>query len=224
MINILVVHEYELMCHIISAVFDDEDDIHVAGSATDLKNAIRQIKRGNIDIVLVSTRLPDQGALKLTKKLLKEEPEVKIIALGISENKGHILQFVEAGVNGYVLHENSLDDLIETIHAVHADRAFVSPEIASALIERVSQLTQAFEQIGVNVPETIDLTNRELEVLELLNQDLSNKEIADRLVIEVGTVKNHVHNILGKLGVNTREDAAALQTLIENRSEASQKS
>jgi two-component system nitrate/nitrite response regulator NarL len=217
MINLVIVHEYELMCHIISVVLEDEADIYIAGTATNYTTAMELIQRGNIDIALVSTRLPDQEALKLTRRLLKEQPDVKIIAMGISENKEHILQFVEAGVNGYVLQENSLDDLIGTIRAVHADRAFVSPEIASALIERVSALTLAFERLGATVPQTIDLTDRELEVLKLLDQNLSNKEIAERLVIEVGTVKNHVHNILDKLGVSTREEAAALLTMIEKK-------
>ena len=221
MINLVIVHEYELMCHIISVVLEDEADIYIAGTATNYTNAMELIQRGNIDIALVSTRLPDQEALKLTRRLLKEQPDVKIIAMGISENKEHILQFVEAGVNGYVLQENSLDDLIGTIRAVHADRAFVSPEIASALIERVSALTLAFERLGATVPQTIDLTDRELEVLKLLDQNLSNKEIAERLVIEVGTVKNHVHNILDKLGVSTREEAAALLTMIEKKLAAS---
>jgi two-component system nitrate/nitrite response regulator NarL len=221
MINLVIVHEYELMCHIISVVLEDEADIYIAGTATNYTTAMELIQRGNIDIALVSTRLPDQEALKLTRRLLKEQPDVKIIAMGISENKEHILQFVEAGVNGYVLQENSLDDLIGTIRAVHADRAFVSPEIASALIERVSALTLAFERLGATVPQTIDLTDRELEVLKLLDQNLSNKEIAERLVIEVGTVKNHVHNILDKLGVSTREEAAALLTMIEKKLAAS---
>jgi DNA-binding NarL/FixJ family response regulator len=221
MINILIVHEYELMCHIISAVLEDEADINIVGTATNQKNAMELIQRGYIDIILVSTRLPDQGALRLTRKLLKEKPDVKIIALGISENKERILQFVEAGVNGYVLQENSLDDLISTIRAVHTDRAFVSPEIASALIDRVSSLTLAFESIGASVPAAVDLTDRELEVLKLLDQNLSNKEIAERLVIEVGTVKNHVHSILGKLGASTREEASALLKMIEKKSESS---
>jgi DNA-binding NarL/FixJ family response regulator len=217
MIHLLIVHEFKLMCNIIATVLEDEADIHVAGSATTLQDALDRIARGRIDIVLCSTRLPDDGALKLTRALLKDAPQVKIIALGLAEHKGHILEFIEAGVNGYVLRENSLEELIETIRAVQRGQAIVSPEIAAALIERITTLTQAYEQIGASLPEAVNLTERELQVLQLLNRGLSNREIADRLVIEVGTVKNHVHNILEKLGVSSREEAATLLALVERQ-------
>lgn len=221
MINVLIVHEYELMCNIISVVLDDEAGINIAGTTTNHRNALRMIGKGNIDIVLVSVRLPEQGALKLTRRLLKKKPEVKIIALGISDKKEHILEFIESGVNGYVLQENSLDDLVGTIRAVYRNRAYVSPEIASALINRISALSLAFEEFGAKVPESIELTGRELEILKLLDENLSNHEIADHLVIEVGTVKNHVHNILRKLGVSNRDEAAALLTIIQKKTETS---
>lgn len=219
MINILIVHEYRLMGHIIASVLEGGQDLHVAGVASTPRSAFEQVRTKVVDIVLVSARLPDQGALKLTRRLLKAGQAVKIIALGLSEEKRTILEYVEAGVDGYILRENSLEELITTIHAVQANQAIVSPEIASALIERIATLARAFEDIGLNLPEEANLTDREREVLELVNQGLTNRDIAERLVIEVGTVKTHVHSILEKLGVNTREEAGAWLSLMDQRRE-----
>jgi len=138
--------------------------------------------------------------------------------LGISESRESVLNYVESGAAGYVLKESSLDDLLTTIRSVYNGQALISPEIAATLIQRVSELAQAFARTGVNPPESLSLTQRELEVAELLSENLSNQEISERLVIEVGTVKNHVHNILNKLGLSSREDAANLITVIKERS------
>jgi DNA-binding NarL/FixJ family response regulator len=116
-----------------------------------------------------------------------------------------------------VLRESSLNDLLTTIRAVYNGRALISGEIAAALIQRVSEFAQAFAQTGVTPPESLNLTAREFEVLELLSQNLSNQEIAERLVIERGTVKNHVHSILSKLGVDRREEAGNLMSITKER-------
>ena len=222
MINILIVHEFPLMCHIIASVLGDEKDINVVGGVvTGVEDALERVKHENIDVILISTQLPEHGSIKLTKLLMQNSPSTKILILGITESRESVLQYIEAGATGYVLKESSLDDLLLTIRAAYNGQALVSPEIAAALIERVSTFAHAFTQAGVIPPESSNLTARELEVLELLSQNLSNQEIAKRLIIEMGTVKNHVHNILAKLGVSSREDAAYLISVIKDRSKGS---
>jgi len=217
----MIVHEFPLMCNIIASVLNDEPDIRVVGYVSSVKAVLEQISECEVDLVLISSRLPHQGAIELISLLTQKMPAVKILVLGITESREGVLKYVEAGANGYVLKESSLDDLLTTIRAVHNDRALISPEIAAALIQRISEFAQAFAQVSVTPPDSLNLTAREFEVLELLSQNLSNQEIAGQLVIETGTVKNHVHNILNKLGVDRRESAADLLSIIKERMNSS---
>jgi len=217
MINVLVVHEFPLMCNIISSVLDDESDIVVVGGATDADAALERVKEDNIDVILISSRLPDEGSIRLTNTLVQLDLVPKILIFGITETRENVLRYIEAGATGYVLKESSLTDLLTAIRATQSGKALVSPEMAAALIQRISEFAQAFAQVGIVPPESLSLTARELEVLELMGQNLGNQEIAHRLFIEVGTVKNHVHSILNKLGVSSREDAALLMSIVKER-------
>jgi DNA-binding NarL/FixJ family response regulator len=216
-ISILLVHEVALICNLISAALDGEDDLKILGCATNVEEALKIIDREAIDIILASTRLPENGALRLTEALRSMHPAIDVVVLGISDNKDRVLQFIEAGAAGYVFKDSSVDDLINTIRAVYAGQPKISPQIASAMMERISQLAQLFSSLDHGITETAELTSREMEVLTLLGKGLTNQEIADQLVIEVGTVKNHVHNILNKLDVSSREKAAAYLALIRRK-------
>jgi RNA polymerase sigma factor (sigma-70 family) len=211
-IRVLLVNEMRLVSNVIASVLEDEPDIEVVGCAASVDEALALATES--DVVLVSTRLPDNGALKLTSAIAETDPSVKVLVLGLGESKRRVLRYVEAGANGYTLKNDSVDDLLEHIRAAQKGKALVSPKIAAALMTRVTELAQLFAEIESGINEAIDLTPREREILELVGQGLTNQEIADRLVIEVGTVKNHVHSILQKLDVSSREDAASYLALV----------
>lgn len=215
MVNILLVNETRLICNVLAAALEDEPGIKVVGSATSVAEAINIIDNEAVDIVLTSTRLPDQGALALTQAISETAPQTKVLVLGLTEKKERVLSYVEAGAIGYVLKDASVEDLISSIRAAQAGKAIVSPRIAAALMERISDYAQTFANLENNVNENANLTPREMEVLELLGKNLTNQQIAERLVIEIGTVKNHVHNILDKLNVSNRDEAAAYLAIIK---------
>ena len=216
MIRVLLVYEFQLLGNIISALLEDEPDIEVVGCVTTPKSALTKVANDDVDMVMVSTRLPNDGALRLTSAMTEVDSSLKVLALGVSENKERVLQFVEAGASGYVRKDDSVDDLIKAIRAAHKDQAEVSPMVAAALMSRVSELTDLLTIIGSGIPEDYnELTARELEILELISKGYSNQKIGDHLFIEVGTVKNHVHSILNKLDVRTREDAATYLAIIK---------
>jgi DNA-binding NarL/FixJ family response regulator len=217
MIHVLLVNEIRLMSNVIASALEDEPDIKVVGCATSVEEALEVISQEHVDLLLASTRLPDRGALRLTEAVTAKSPATDVLVLGITERKERVLQYVEAGAVGYILKDDTVEDMLETIRAAQKGKAKVSPEIASALIERVSELAGMFADLETGIVENADLTSRELEVLELLGRNLTNQEISDQLVIEVGTVKNHVHSILNKLNVNTRDEAAAYLALIDQR-------
>jgi len=214
-INLLLVNETRLMGNVIAAALEDEPDIHVTACVTNIEDAMKFVQEKEVDIALVSTRLPDQGALKLTSAITELTPSTKVLALGLTEEKQRVLRYLEAGATGYILKDDSLEDLIETVRAAQDGKVFISPQIAAALVERLSDLAHMFSGIENSVSDTAGLTSRELEVLQLIGEGLTNQRIAEYLVIEVGTVKNHVHNILDKLNVSSRGEAAAFLAFIK---------
>ncbi|MCL7453222.1 MAG: response regulator transcription factor [Anaerolineae bacterium] len=207
MIRVLIVTEVQFVGHATAAVVGGEPDMEVVGCVSDAREAFRLA--ADSDVVLISPRLPADGALELTRRIAEAYPDVKILALGLTESRAWVLEYVEAGADGYIARDDSVDDLLRRLRAAARDRAVVSPEIAAALMSRVSRYAQLFDEVEAGQHQGSTLTPREREILELIGEGLTNQEIADRLVIEVGTVKNHVHSILQKLGVTSREDAAA---------------
>ena len=215
LINLLLVNETLLMGNVIAAALEGEPDINIVGCVISIDEALDIVREREVDVALVSRRLPDLGALKLTNAITELKPSTKVLALGLTEEKQHVLRYVEAGATGYVLKDDSLEDLIETVRAAQDGKVFVSPQIAAAIMERLSGLARLFSNVENNITNATDLTARELEVLKLISEGQTNQQIAESLVIEVGTVKNHVHNILDKLNVSSRREAAAYLALIK---------
>lgn len=208
MISVLIVNKSSLMCSVTAAALKYEPDIRVVGLATHVDRALDLIWTCNCDLVLANVNLPNDGALKLIRGV-KALSSVKVLVVGLTKTEEEvILRYIEAGAAGYVLGDDSLEDLLKNIRAVYNGEALVSPEVAAAMISRIAELAEPYSITEPGMDEVTDLTPREREVLDLIGAGLSNQEIAVRLVIEVGTVKNHVHNILRKLDVSSRQDAA----------------
>lgn len=211
MIRVLLVNEFRLMSNVVASVLEDEEDIEVIGVATTVAEALA--KSSEVELLLLSTRLPDDGALRLTQTVTERELPVKVLILGMADSEPEILQYVEAGAVGYVLQDDSVDELLRNIRAAANDEALVSPDIAAALMERVNELSQMFTQATAKIGGNVAFTPREEEILDLIDREYTNRDIAAELIIEVGTVKNHVHNILDKLNVSSRHEAAAYWAL-----------
>jgi DNA-binding NarL/FixJ family response regulator len=154
LINLLLVNETRLMGNVIAAALEGEPDINVVACVTNIHDAMQIVREQEIDVALVSTRLPDQGALQLTSAITEFTPATKVLALGLTEEKQHVLRYVEAGATGYVLKDDSLDGLIETIRAAQAGKAIVSPKIAAAIMERLTALARLFSDVENSVGET----------------------------------------------------------------------
>jgi DNA-binding NarL/FixJ family response regulator len=214
MIRVLVVDEERLMCAVMASVLDGESDLSVVGSAITPDEALEHA--ASCDIVLISTSLPENGALAVTRAVVDGELPAKALVFGLGESEPEILTYIEAGAAGYVLKEASVEDLVENIRAVADGQALVSPVIARTLMERVADLVRICDDLGITVGGIAELTRRETEVLELIAQGKTNQEIADEMIIELGTVKNHVHNLLKKLNVSNRAEAARYFNLMRS--------
>lgn len=212
-INVLIAIESQFMGDVFTDILEDEIDISVAGCATTLSQALGVIRDHEPDVVLVSIHLPD--ALELIRTIKKIAPFIKVLALGLLENKNQVLTCVEAGAAGYILQDSSVHDLIEALRMVQREEARVSTNIAAVLLERVSKMSKKIGRIDERHFEENPLTGRETEVLDFVCQGFTNQEIASQLALEVGTIKNHVHNILKKLNVANRGEAATYLAYIK---------
>ena len=205
MIRVLVIEEVRALCEIIARVLRAEPDIEVVGCATDIDEAV--VHLGSCDLAVINGSLTTDSSLRLLHGLRRLAPRLKIVVMGLARNQQAILQCVEARVSGYVLKDSSLDDLLHSIRAAERNETLVAPPLAATLASYVADLV-GLDSMGEPDPcSPQSLTRREREVLTLVQQGLTNQEIAESLVIELGTVKNHVHNILRKLNVNSRRDA-----------------
>jgi DNA-binding NarL/FixJ family response regulator len=215
-IKVLLVIEVPLIGSIFASVLEDESDIRVPASVASLQEALAFIQVQEADIAVISVGLPDQGALTLTRKIVDHAPSMKILVLGLSEeDKNNALRFIEAGAAGYIRKDSSLKEFVECIRLAHRGEAQVSPKIAGAMMERLSNLARMFSAVERKMDKDARLTSRELQVLQFIGEGLTNQEIASRLVLEVGTVKNHVHSILEKLNVSNRNEAASYLAFIK---------
>jgi DNA-binding NarL/FixJ family response regulator len=174
------------------------------GVAWDLHSLVAALESAAPSIVLVSIGTRD--SLMLMQAALQMRPNVRAIVLGVSEDdESTIVACAEAGIAGYHLRSESLTDLLALIRRVADDEAVCSPRVSAMLLRRLTALAAQRQPAS----EELVLTDREVQILRLLELGLSNRDIAARLCIAVHTVKNHVHNVLTKLGVSTRAEAAA---------------
>jgi DNA-binding NarL/FixJ family response regulator len=206
-IRVLIVDHIRLTGDMFSAVLDDQPDIDVIGFCTSPQMALSQLK--NCDVVLVSTNFPEDGAIPLIKSISRQGTGIKVLVVGLAESNKTIVRFIEAGSHGFIRREDSVEDLLKNIRSAYRGEALLAPDLASELISRLAELSYTFEELQPDSGHIACLTAREREVLRLIGRDFSNREIANHLIIEVGTVKNHVHNILSKLNVKSRREAAS---------------
>jgi DNA-binding NarL/FixJ family response regulator len=213
MIRVLIVDAIGSTQEAFGSVLSTQPDILLLGGVGDFSDAINQSK--SCDIMLVDTNLPGDGAYHLARALFRNEDCTAVLIVGPGPSKREFVRYAEAGALGYVNLDTTPDELVENIRKVHRGNAIVPPEVNTALIGRLAELAAWYDEI--HTAETVDLTRREREVLHLLGLDFTNQDIANYLIIEVGTVKNHVHSILSKLKVSSRREAANYMHLLNSR-------
>jgi len=185
-------------------ILNESAAVTVSALAASGPETMAHVSGMQIDIVLLDMALPNP--LDIIRSLSSEFPATKVVAVGVPEEDRDLIDCAEAGVSGYLTRDYPLADVVAAIEAVASNEMRCSPRVAAALLRRVKRLSAAVAQAS---DPPARLTARELEILELIDEGLPNKTIARRLCIELPTVKNHVHNILEKLEVNGRAEAAA---------------
>jgi NarL family two-component system response regulator LiaR len=176
-------------------------DLEMVGEASNGQEALQRCGDLQPDIILMDMMMPKMGGVEATRLIREQYPNVQVIALtSFSDDKQLVQAALSAGATGYLFKDVSAADLVYTIRAVHAGTPVLAPEATRLLIQAKTE----------RPPQSFNLSERELEVLGLLVEGLSNGEIASRLSISRSTIKFHVSSILGKLGANSRTEAVSL--------------
>lgn len=207
-IRVLLIEDNRLLREGIATMLGEQGDFEVVARSED-GDAVYELKRMNKypDVVLLDLGLQKQNSLLLMDLLKKEFPESKVIAMDILPDEIDVVEFVKAGGAGFILKQASMDDFLNTIRKVAQGEKVLPPVLTSSLFSQIIDF--AANSVKSQIQESISLTRREREIIDLISEGLSNKEIAQRLHIATYTVKSHVHNILEKLALSTRLQVAA---------------
>ncbi len=203
--NLLIVEDHELTRFGLKTTFEDVDYVDVIYEASSGEDAIEVFKNNKIDIVIMDLGLPLMNGIEATQMLHSINKDVKIIILTSHGDEKEVLNSLKAGANAYCSKEINLQRLVQVVQSVSEGAAWFDPSIAHIVLQATS--TTKVDEKDANY-KNYDLTAREAQILKLMTEGYSNMEIAQNLVISVNTTKAHVANILQKLEVDDRLQAA----------------
>ena len=214
MINLIIFSDIRIYCEGLSRVLSNEQAIEVVDAYSNLEEAALNIEKSMPDMILLDMSTP--GSCGFARQVQQLFPGIKLVAVAVPEVENNIIECAEAGIAAYVAREATIKELIDTIISANKGEFCCPPRIAAAVFHKIQTMSRktrdSYLCVADSHPDAAvkDLTRREKQVLGLMADGLSNKAIARALVIEVSTVKNHVHNILVKLEVDSRIQAVAV--------------
>jgi Response regulator containing a CheY-like receiver domain and an HTH DNA-binding domain len=202
--GVLILSNNRLFADCLKQALATQEEMAVLKLVSDLESAAEKVKAFQPDMILIDVSEANDHALELTQGIRIALPLAKLIILGLPESESLILRYIEAGAHGYLTRDSCFQDLLTTIASVHRGETVCSTRIAYSLFSRMSELADRSYKRKIL---ELNLTNRELEILYLIADGLSNKQIAQRINLALSTVKNHVHSILEKLRLHNRSEA-----------------
>ena len=200
-IRVLIVDDHEVLASSLAKTLDTEPDLRSVGVAGSLKRAAELIRTSAPDVLLLDHRLPDGDGVAAIGRLRELRPSMAVIVLTASPSEHLMVAAVEAGVSGFLSKTRSLAEVTSAVRAAAVGEAVISPEMLARLLPRLG---------GTGRVGAATLTEREREILGLIAQGLSNAAIAERLFVSVNTVRNHVANLLAKLGARSKLEALSI--------------
>ena len=205
-IRLLLIEDNRLLRDGILTILKPQKDIVIIASSGDSKNPLLKIHQLKPNVVLLDLGLRSQNSLHVVEIVKKEFPQAKIIVMDLAPVQADILQYVKAGANGFILKDASLNDLLITIRTVSEGATVLPPLLVDSLFSQIVE--HAVREGKSKLNEAVKMTKRERDVIALLSEGLSNKEIAQKIHISTYTVKSHIHNIMEKLALHTRLEVA----------------
>jgi two-component system response regulator NreC len=198
-IRVLLADDHTIVRQGLRALLDSQEDIEVVGEAEDGRQAFEKTKELIPDIVVIDITMPNLNGIEATRQIKKLNPEIKVLVLTVHDNEEYIHQILQAGASGYLLKESAVTDLVSAINAVKKGGIFLSPAISKVVVKdyirHAGEGTGDFDSLNI-------LTNREREVLQLIAEGHTNREVAHLLKLSVKTVDVHRSHIMEKLNIH----------------------
>ena len=196
MIKVLLADDQELIRQSLSFVMSRQEDIEMVGTAANGRDALELVEEKQPDVVLLDIRMPEMDGVECTRRIKQEFPGIKVIILTTFDDDDYVFDALRYGASGYLLKGVSVDGLI------------IAPDVASKVLQMFSRMAQGDVQVRVNKKNALELTKMEWQVIREVGCGLSNKEIAGRLYLSEGTVRNYISSILRKLELRDRTQLA----------------
>ena len=200
-IRLILADDHSLVRKGVEALLSTEEGMTVIGSAADGEEAVREVARLNPDVILLDLQMPRKSGIEAIAEIKEQDPQARILVLTSFSDDEKVFAAIKAGAMGYILKDASPQELIAAIRNVHEGKSSLDPSIALKVIRELNKPSAL-------PPTSEPLTERELEILQLLARGLSNQQIAEELVISERTARTHISNILAKLHLANRTQAA----------------
>ncbi|TCS83340.1 response regulator [Tepidibacillus fermentans] len=221
-IRILIADDHQLFREGIKRIINLEEDMEVIAECSDGQGILNQYHGVTLDVILMDINMPNMNGVEATRKVKEIFPKSKVIILSIHDDEGYVFETLRAGASGYLLKDMEAETLIQAIRSVAKGNAYIHPQVTGKVIEEYRRLSNkelhGSQHESVFIDKSLDwrliLTPREIEVLQLLAEGNSNRQIGEKLFISEKTVKNHVSSILQKMNVQDRTQAVI--TAIKN--------
>jgi DNA-binding NarL/FixJ family response regulator len=202
-IAILIIEDNRLLRDGIESILKKQPDMKVVATFGDGENILLMVEKSKPQIVLLDLGLRNQNSLQVVKLSKQHFPETKIIVMDLIPLQADVFDFVKAGVSGFILKDAGIEEFLNTIRTVDQGNKVLPPHLTSSLFSQIVEHALNGSKQSV-IDESVRMTKRERQVIELISLGSTNKEIAQKLHLSTFTVKSHVHNILEKLTLNTR--------------------
>ncbi|MEA3334537.1 MAG: response regulator transcription factor [Chloroflexota bacterium] len=207
-VTVLVVDDQRLVREGIASLLNIQDGVAVVGQATDGRQAVEKALALRPDVILMDVRMPVMDGIAATAQIRQRMPSCQILMLTTFDDDEYIIKSLHAGATGYLLKDIPATHLAQAVQLANAGIYQLDPSVAGKLVGMLNTQPEKRPSPSPKKPQSHGLTDRELEVLRLIATGATNREIADQLVVSEGTVKNHVSNILSKMGLRDRIQAA----------------
>jgi DNA-binding NarL/FixJ family response regulator len=196
-IRVFLADDHKFIRDGIGALLKKDPEIRVVGEAEDGRSAVRMVRELKPDVVILDVAMPDLNGIEAARQMLADHPGIKIIALSMHSDRRYVSEMLKAGAFAYLSKDYVFDELESVIRTVMANKTYLSPDISGVVIENYVRRTPNPESSAFSV-----LSDREREVLQLLAEGKTAKEIADELNVSIKTVETHRTNIMSKLGIH----------------------